>query len=343
MTNRTHSSTRTPSDADRQASYARAVAEMVESSVQTTPPTHTYALLDVGAQQPLQHLASRIDLPNVVLFDGTPQAAFAQYSPRLIEVPTAVKGHARDTASELLVAQAASHACVSWLQSELSLDALATHLRRWLDGMLMDDDGTELGEVLLRFFDARVLPGFMDMLTPEQYGEFMRPIPVWGAWLRSGRWQTWARPHVNPSRFPPRIQRYSIAQQQRLDIATRVDRIQARLRDVARKEPDGVDARAFQDRLFALPHDVAFQHLDRIIERAARLGLHSDSDLLLFSALALKVSPAFDEHQAVRECILAAVDKGRPLAHAFGNVPDDVWHALASRPRQPAGVSTLSS
>ncbi len=313
--------------------YAQALADMVAKASQEAAPMRVFALLDVGAQSALQAFAAQLADPHVALFDRTPQAEFAQYSPRLVELDTVRLRDTRAIADEPLVRLANSHACVSWLLSELPLDALATHLRGWLDGMLIDDDGTDLGEVLLRFFDARVLPGFMTMLTPDQYGELMRPVAIWGTWLRSGRWQAWARPEVNLRRYSARMQRYAIAQQQHLDAATRADRLTARLRDIARKEPNGSDARALNDQLFALPHPQAYRKLSAILDRATCAGLRSDGDLLLFASLALTVSPVFDEHEAIRQSIRAAVDAGRSLALTLDSVPEDVWPALSATRR----------
>ena len=321
--------------------HAAALGDMVNDATLHVASARVYALLDVGADPALQAFARQLTDPSAALFDGTPQAGFAEYSPRLIELPISRLTHSSGAQSEPLLRLAGTHACVSWLVSDLPLQPLAVHLRGWLDGMLMDEDGSDLGEVLLRFFDARVLPGFMDMVTSEQYGEFMRPIVAWGVWLRSSRWQTWERPTVNPRRFPAPMQRYSMAQQRRLEASTRTDRMLARLRGIVRKEPDGADGKALNDFLVGQPHYAAYEALQAILNRATRLGLGADGDLLLFASLALTVAPNFDEHADIRESIQAAIETGRPFAHTLGSVPDDVWPALAAANRRPTATPAL--
>lgn len=323
-------------DPARRRVYMQALASMMNSTAWAAHFCKTYALLDAGDNLVLHQLTLGSTGRSVPLFANTSHAAFLHLSPKLIELPgqalvSEESMHANDLVRSL-VELAGTSACVSWIVSERDFESLADHLRSQLNGVLLDSDRTPLGEVLLRFFDPRVLPGFMGMLSPPQLQTFLGTDTKWGTWLRSDRFQIWESSDDYQPMFPPRMQAFSIEQHNQLDAATRTDRIHARLRQIALREKDGADARAFYSNLFSLRHDLAFQHLDSILDRGLKHGFTTDSDLMLYAALALKIDLHIDHNEVVKLSIQRAVAEGCPLAHTLNDVPDEMWPSLVVQP-----------
>lgn len=322
----THSSLHpAPITAHRAALFKRAA-----DLRQQQPALRWYALVDPGLHPSLPDSLPAIDEGSAALFDDTPQQFSTAPSPRLIDLHRERPGQSSPSSLiDSLLDLTRTSPCVSWLASRQGLDALAAHLRSWMDGKLMDTDGSEFGEVLVRFTDPRVLPGFMEAITPEQYGELMRPIALWAVWLRAHRWQEWTPPAHNPVRPLPMMQAYTLQQQVRIEQSTRVDRIQALIEDqVAELEAADPMAQRIAQHFLRLPHDLRFQQLHALLQRAARHGLQADADLQSYSWLALGIHPAFDEHDAIRQAIAGSVQAGSNISDAIACLPDSVWDAL---------------
>ena len=297
---------------------------------QQQPAMRWCALVETGLHPSLPGILAAIGDGSAALFDDTPDQVSAASSPRLIDLHCARPGQPSPSSLiDSLLDLTRSSPCVSWLASDQGLDALAAHLRNWLDGKLIGSDGSELGEVLVRFSDPRVLPGFVDVLTPEQYGELMRPMALWAVWLRSNQWQEWTPPEDNPVRATPQTRAYTLQQQERIERSTRVDRIQALIEDqVTELEDADPMAQHVAQHFLRLPHDQRFQQLHAVLQRADRHGLRADADLQSYSWLALGIHPGFDEHDAVRQAIASAAQAGTSVSDAIAGLPDSVWDAL---------------
>jgi hypothetical protein len=315
---------------DLSAAQRASLAGSIDQALVQEPTLQLFALLDIGQHPELHAFAEALKTPQASLFDGTPEAAAQVYSPRLVSV-AARSDDDQTGLRERLLALTLQRPCVSWLLSTLSLAALADHLRGWLGGELLDDDGNELGEVMARFFDPRVLPGFMSMLSLDQKAELMRPIALWGLWLRSGLWHQWSQPADQAPKLLPRRPQYTSAQAAQLDAATRTDRMLARLEDQA-SDPSAQElAQDLNDRLLSLPHDRRFQRLDRIVQRAARDGLDLDADIQLYCTLALSVCEQFAEHPSVRAVVSRCAAGETTFTTAIADVTPDDWQAIEAR------------
>lgn len=315
----------TPSDSfvQHRATLLRRVAELQERQ----PSLRFYALVETGLHSELPKLYLQLADRTVALFDGTPEHSLASHSPRLIDLSSEGPGQPMQASlMNQLVELACTSPCVSWLVSSEDLTVLACHLRQWLGAKLLDTDGSELGEVLVRFTDPRVLPGFMDMLTPQQYGDLMRSITLWGVWLRSHRWREWTPPEINPPRSVPPMQSYTLRQQAMLDRATRVDRVQALIEDqLAMAEVTDPAARRISQDFFSLPPDSRFQQLDRILARSARYQISADADWVVYAWLALGIHEHFDDDEDIRAAIEREVRNGASFAQAVSRIPQDMW------------------
>ena len=320
---------------DLMAAQRAALQGSVDKARAEEPGVRLYALLDVGQHPDLHLFAEALESPQVSLFDGTPEAAAQVFSPRLIPVnavPSAL--------CDRLLGLNLQRPCVSWLLSPQPTATLGEHLRSWLGGVLLDHDGSELGEVMARFFDPRVLPGFMAMLSSDQRQEFMRPVTTWAVWLRSRRWEQWIRPPDQTPKLLPRRPQYTLEQAKLLDAATRTDRLLARLEDQRDDPAAGELADDLHARLFALPQDLCFQRLDELVRRATRAGLASDADIQLYCLLALSICEQFGEHPSVRAALARCVAGEASLADAMADVAPDDWRAIESQSswrRTPAG------
>lgn len=85
---------------------------------------------------------------------------------------------------EALAAWAFDHSAVTWLESRLPIASLAEALALRLEAELPQNMS-----VLLRFFDARVLPVLHDALNPEQYRPFFAFVTNWWYVSRQGELQ----------------------------------------------------------------------------------------------------------------------------------------------------------
>lgn len=311
---------------DLMAAQRAALQASVDKARAEEPGVRLYALLDVGQHPDLHLFAEALESPQVSLFDGTPEAAAQVFSPRLIPVD-AVPSGLRDR----LLGWNLQRPCVSWLLSPQPAAALGEHLRSWLGGVLLDHDGSELGEVMARFFDPRVLPGFMAMLSSDQRQEFMRPVTTWAVWLRSRRWEQWIRPPDQTPKLLPRRPQYTLEQARLLDAATRSDRLLARLEDQASDASAEELARDLTDRLLALPHDLRFQRLERIVKHATRDGLDLDADVQLYCVLALSICEQFAEHPSMRAVLSRCAAGTASFVTAIADLTPDDWQAIEAR------------
>jgi hypothetical protein len=315
---------------DLMAAQRVALQASVDKARAEEPEVRLYALLDVGQHPDLHLFAEALESPQVSLFDGTPEAAAQVFSPRLISLDSPAGTEAAGLQDRLL-ATALQRPCVAWLLSPLPLPALGEHLRGWLGGMLLDADGSELGEVMARFFDPRVLPGFMAMLSAGQKAALLRPIQLWATWLRARQWQEWHRPSDPVAALLPNKPQFTFEQATQLDAATRTDRLLARLEDQCAEPTSAELAEDLEQRLFALPHDLRHQRLDRMVQRAVEAGLRRDADILLYCTLALSVCERFDEHPSVRAALASCATNDAGLSVAIASVAPDEWQAIESR------------
>jgi hypothetical protein len=120
-------------------------------------------------------------------------------------------GRDRDLRIARSLAIAEARPAVVWLASTLSTSSLAEGLRRRMDVQLADRE-----ELLLRYFDPRVLPEWVDCLGPTQRASFLAPALRW-MWLDRAGELTMVSGHPTPDREPlDRPLQLDVRQEERL-------------------------------------------------------------------------------------------------------------------------------
>jgi Domain of unknown function (DUF4123) len=152
------------------AEYWMAAIESVWTRTDRAP---LYALID-GAQEPaaFAHLArSASHVSWCPLFEHTREERAMRSGPLLYRLDAPARGRIDFDRS---VQWAAASYGVSWIASHLPLDVLARRLRARLDARLVGGV-----DVLARFFDARVLGEWVNVLEPTVRAAFLAIGETW--------------------------------------------------------------------------------------------------------------------------------------------------------------------
>lgn len=292
--------------------------------------SHLYLLIDCGLAPRINRFAQRrlSGHPHAVLLHGTPESHLAdRFSPWLVAIP-GEEAEAWQTGKTVgllreLCLLAQTYPAISWLWSSNSLPDMANHLRFFMGGELWNEQTNAAeGDVFLRYFDARVLPGFISLLTPAQRDAFLLPIDTWCLWDRHLHWHVWQGSDQAVSATDPTILRYSLAQQERLARQTQPDKILHLIHETHGTTADGTPLRA---ELLDLLPDAQYRRIAPLVGEARRLGLTSDADLMLFCVLALDVHPQFFEHPAVQPIVISGLRAGHDFSALLNTVPDSAW------------------
>jgi hypothetical protein len=270
-----------------------------------------YALVD-AAQVPemrtAQFLASTID--HISLFSLTKEHGIAKYGPLLIPLPDGA-----NSAAFKGVVRAMRHGwTVSWLSSNLSLEQLAAHLAGHLNGSLPDGS-----DVLVRFYDPRLLPHFLTHLDDTTRSALLEPIAEWGWWDRK---LNFVSAEGGNQACSPAINQTDISldTQEALAAAALDELIKSMVIDAS-------DADEFAE---WLPHAL-YAAVSVQLGKAREVGLSSISDLQLYVSLALRVHPDFFAMLPVFERARADLAAGETdLPALVLTVADDDWDRLGT-------------
>jgi hypothetical protein len=320
---------------ERQRRHLDSLRSACQEQAKQEPSAHLFAIVDVGLCQPaLPWLNDRHDKAVVSLFQGLPEGSLDALSPRLVDLgplPALQPGALDETLGRLALWHD-QLPCVSWIVSSHALDSLQGHLQRLLNGTLYDADDQAMGEVMLRFYDARVLGGYLGALDQTQYALATSMVNQWSLWDRDCQWQTWLPPAETPTHLHLRAktaERFTLKQHEQIAQHTATDRIDARLRHHYGSQPDAnVVAVRVNEVLLSLRAHERYLALDAVLRRARRAGLRSDADLLLFATFHCSLGPRFDEHPRIRECCSAAVE-GSSFVDATTAIASEDWESIA--------------
>lgn len=276
---------------------------------------HAYVLVD-GALLQTRSAAQRERWPT---FAGLSLLANADLDtqavgPLLFELPLEAEAEEADEAD------AADDGGIVWdassvIVSPLTLRALAAHLTPMLDVQLEQMDST----MLMRFFDPRVLPLWLDLLPADHFAWLARGVQGW-IYRDARRNLNLARIEAPgksgeldaAARFP-----LQLSQQQEDDLLaacypyTLLERLRSEFASLMEHVPP------------ANQFDFVCEQLDRC--RAH--GADSPASLLTWCELALGYGPHFDEHPAMQPMI-AALDEGLDFAQALALVPPGEWKRM---------------
>ena len=145
---------------------------------------NTYALLDCAAHDDaFEQLAAAFPAPRwQSLFAGTPEEHLHSAAPLLIALDPAAEDK---TIITWLIEKERARPSVTWIKSPYALSALATMLTRRLQCRINEEE-----DVVLRFYDPRILLGLSSALTDAQKKFFFAPVSSWTAAVGQ-RWETW--------------------------------------------------------------------------------------------------------------------------------------------------------
>lgn len=285
---------------------------------------YTYALLDCSAHESAwQELTALYpDAQWRSLFDDTPEQSLESAAPLLI----AFTPENRELVAWLVKLERAQPS-VSWLESPYALAALAPMLARRLPCEI--DDGKE---VVLRFYDPRILLGLPSALTPQQKRYFFAPVHIWTAW--EPRRQAYygieaeAATAADTARYAFSPISLTLAQRDQLmyfDKENLYDSIIAHWEETCPDDIDGLSAPMLREIAIAA------------VSRCGSYGIHDAGAQHLFAGLMMTVSPSFDEHPAVKVHLTnTAVPPEQRISIMIDTLPGHVWDQIVQRKRMDA-------
>ena len=259
--------------------------------------------LDVRRRWPARRASS-------LLPSGAADTAVA-VGPLLFEVQVDQLGR---SLVESLVDMATGELIGSILVGSHNAAEVVENLRQFVDVRL--DDGTEM---VMRFYDPRILPFWLEGL-PDEYarhlGAALSQWLYWGAdWeLRVSEFAS-AAPQATSSptvAFPVRL---SAEREAQLVDASVPHLMMSRLRS---EDPDA---------LSKLPHAVRYGFLRQQLDRAKAHGLNGMSDLETYCGLAVTLGPRFDADPAM-EAALQHAKAGAAFHKAIAGLNAGDWQRV---------------
>jgi hypothetical protein len=273
-----------------------------------------FALLDAGQLPRGSYVEIRKQISGCIdLFALTRENRIAEYGPILIPV---YENFAHPTTAALLRTMRYGWV-VSWLSSYLSLDELAEHLAGHLNGNLVDE-----GDVLIRYYDPRLLPCFLchNLLTSTK--SLMQPVCHWAWWDRTMNLVVY---EGNYGKKSPGVTNTNIREKTRAAMASFAlsDFIHAELLKGAENEEFST----------WLPHMISNAVFAQI-EKARSFGLSLPQDLQLYTSLSLMIHPRFFELSPIFFKNKENIKRGEvDMATLTLAVDDGEWTRLGSSGR----------
>lgn len=267
-----------------------------------------YAVVD-SAQRP--HFNERLagfGARYCSLFDGQAESNLKDITPLLVE-------YAKDgTGSELsgeIERLGVARPAVSLVASHLPLQDLALHFRAF---HLIKVPQKGRREMLLRWYDTRILPVWLDLLTTAQRKAFLAGIHQWQYFDRFGDLKEWVIPAMPGEKLPalPPL---------------RLDQDQyARLLDAS--EPDVAIAqlrRIMPDEMRRVPFRDLFPFISMHLADSRAHGVQQLDDQVQYLLLALYTSGGFRNHPVVTARLAAHCDRSlEPFGEWVMALPEGV-------------------
>lgn len=268
-----------------------------------------YAVIDSAQRPHFNERLGRLGIRYCSLFDGQAESSLTDIAPLLVEYANDASGSELSGEIERLgVAKPA----VSLLASPLSLQDLALHFRAFHLIKVPEKGGREM---LLRWYDTRILPVWLDLLTTAQQKAFLAGIHQWQYFDRFGDLREWVFPTI-PSEELPSLPPLRLDQDQ-----------YARFLDAC--EPDVAIAqlrRIIPDEMRRVPARNLFPFVSMHLEDSRAHGVQQLDDHVQYLLLALYTSGGFRGHPAVAARLAKHCDQCvEPFPEWAVALPEDVW------------------
>jgi len=127
---------------------------------------HGYLLIDGALNEGQHRKLQGMGIGFASLFDGTAEEHLLELAPWLVDL-TALALAQRHALIKWAGALARKRPCLSWYESSCGIEDFAYHLRRFHCVELSDDQ-----TMLLRWYDTRILPVWLEVLTEPQRALF---------------------------------------------------------------------------------------------------------------------------------------------------------------------------
>lgn len=268
-----------------------------------------YAVID-SAQRPHFHeRLQRLGAPYRSLFDLTAESSLLDIAPLLVTWPDT--GGNTQLDAEILQ-MGAQKPGVVLLWSALDVDELAQTLRAFHLAKVPEKGGREM---LLRWYDTRVLPALLDLLLPAQRAGLLEGVQRLQYFDRYGDLQEWPLAEGDEGDLPalPPL---------RLD-----EHQYAALLDAC--EPDVAIAqlrRVIPDEMKRVPYRSLYPFVVSQMQATIGHGVDQVDDHVQYLLLALYTSGACSGHPAVQARFAqAAAASEVAFADWVSSLPEDIW------------------
>lgn len=271
-----------------------------------------FLLIDSAQHQDAYKWLEKSGIPYYSLFKGAKEESLIEIAPLLIPV-----SELDQLLADKLCAWAwdlgISSPCLSWCESNLSGGALANALTAFHIVDLTDDQS-----MLMRWYDARILPVWMACLTPAQLANFTGGIFSIGYLNRFGSPAVlYAANETTPLPARPALGKSVIALDDKqlalLIEASELDTLITHLRDVIR------------DELRPLPNSVLFEFVAKYQQQAKNAGVADLDRVTQYVLLALYTSGKGVTHPSVIALMKDPPETVEDFFNAMQELPEGAW------------------
>jgi hypothetical protein len=242
------------------------------------------------------------------LFDGHAEDIFPELAPLLIDI--SIEREATQKVVDETRRIGKLNPCVSTLEATLPLVPLAGQFTPF--HLVETPDGRSM---LMRWYDTRILPVWLNILTAEQHMFFVRNITRWTSIDRFGVEQLHLHSEqgTETAAADPTPLRLDERQAGQLFAAAEPDALIFELRKTIRTELDRI------------PQHLLYPFVQSHWQMARQQGLHDQDDQIPILMLALYTSGAFIAHPGAAELFTPRSELGASFSKRIDALPESIW------------------
>lgn len=244
----------------------------------------------------------------VSLYEGTALDALSKESPHLFgfsDEPAAARVQMHG-----ILARASGMPMISFIASELDLDALAQTFKAFLEINTADEQN-----FLLRFADTRVLPVLDSVLREECGDQWRRGVAYWWLSGRDGTMETMPAHHWSGDQEDRADNTFVLSQDSFNRVVSEGD-ADAILDVISDQNPEVLSQAKPSENYYAIR---------RLVPKMAELGVGNFSDAVVFCTTALLTSENFYLHRDFNALLAAKRWAPGKLGEAFFEIDDASW------------------